>query len=906
MPTRNDTAPAAQAEQRRQRLGDIGFIGFIALCVLVAWSSVHYHGERLEAEALAARSQVAALDAQHLESHLALTLRGVDLTLQTLLDNGPPADASRTWNTLLLEALRHSPQLRSLSLMAPDGRIIASSNPANKGLQPALDGYLPDTGSQARQLRIGPARAGRDLIDGERVEPGSALPTLYFVPVLRGPGRNGEGRLSVLAALNMDYFLNNGAVPERASTDHLEILDFNGQRLLDDGSPYDPQLHAANLALAERWRSGNGQGQVNEPLADGRRYAVVHRVTPQFPLGVAARFDEDAALAGARAERQRQETRLFPAVALSLGGALLGYILFRRAGGRERAARAAAEAALRASEARYRTTMDAVRDGMWEWDARTGAVRWDKRCFELLGYPPDAFAIDYPTWLAMLHPDDAALVPARLAGQIRVADGFSNEFRMRAANGEWHWLEGRGRVVEWQDDQPLRILGTNSDIHARKIGEQRLRLLEAALNAAANAVVITNPQAVIEWVNPAFSALTGYSETEAVGRTPRELIHSGTQSGDYYAALWNTILAGDVWRGELVNRRSDGRLYHEALTITPVHDEHGTLDHFVAVKEDISARKTAEAALEAANARLRTVVDNVPGAVMVEASDGTVMLTNQALCDLFGVTEPAATLIGTRSADLLDNASQVVIDSAAFVSRIRSLRERGQAVYGEEIELVGERWLERDFVPVRSGDTCLGFLRLYRDITTRKHHEQALQRLATLDALTGAWNRRAFLERAEHERLRHQRSGHPTMIVMLDIDHFKRINDTWGHAAGDVVLCEFVQRIQAGLRVTDLLGRLGGEEFALLLTDTDAAGADELTERLRAAIANPPMHSGSDAIQVTVSAGIAALQADDHSIEAALARADEALYRAKSAGRNRIAHASCPAGSGQPRGTVPA
>ncbi|QDF95654.1 hypothetical protein CJ010_03360 [Azoarcus sp. DD4] len=883
--------PATPPSNGRQRLGDIGFIGFIALCVLVAWLSVHYHGGRLEEEALAARQQVAALDAQHLESHLALTLRGIDLTLQALLENGPPAEAGHTWNGLLGEALRHSPQLRSLSLLGPDGRIIASSNPANIGHRPGLGGYQPDGSGAAPLLRIGPPQAGRDLIDGAAMDPAAALPPLYFVPVLRGTGRTDERSLAMLAAINMDYFLNNGALPERAPTDHLEILSFDGQRLLDDNAPFDLDLHQANRTLAARWQAGDENGQVSEILRD-KRYEAVYRVTHHFPLGVVARFDTDAALAGARAERSRQETRLFPTVALGLGGALLGYIFFRRAGSRERAARQAAEDALRASEARYRTTMDAVRDGMWEWNAQTGTMRWDRRCFEMLGYPPGAFEVDFPTCLAMLHPDDAPLVSGQLADQTSKAEGFSNEFRMRTATGDWHWVEGRGRVVEWQDGKPLRVVGTNSDIHARKTGEQRLRLLEAALNAAANAVVITNPQAVIEWVNPAFAALTGYAESEVIGRTPRELINSGTQSGEYYAALWNTILAGDVWRGELVNRRSDGRLYHEALTITPIHDDHGALDHFIAVKEDISARKAAETALDAAHARLRAVVDNFPGAVILEAPDGTITLVNQALCDLLGLQQCATELIGTPSADLADAVSRNFVEADAFISRIRTLREHARPVQGEEIEQVGGRWLERDFVPVHAGDTLLGFLRLYRDVTERKHHEQALQRMATLDGLTGAWNRRAFLERAEQERLRHLRTRHPTTLVMLDLDYFKRINDTWGHAAGDAVLCDFVRQVQSGLRSTDMLGRLGGEEFALLLADTGLDGAADLTERLRASIAANPIEYAGQHIGITVSAGIAPFRATDRSVEAALGRADEALYRAKSAGRNRFESAA--------------
>jgi len=121
-----------------------------------------------------------------------------------------------------------------------------------------------------------------------------------------------------------------------------------------------------------------------------------------------------------------------------------------------------------------------------------------------------------------------------------------------------------------------------------------LHLKDLALNVAANAVVITDNDAHIQWANQAFSKLTGYSLSEALGRRPKELVKSGKQSQSYYEQLWQTILAGKVWRGELINRHKDGTLYHEEMTITPVLNELGAIMHFVAVKQDITERKLAE------------------------------------------------------------------------------------------------------------------------------------------------------------------------------------------------------------------------------------------------------------------------------------------------------------------------
>lgn len=124
--------------------------------------------------------------------------------------------------------------------------------------------------------------------------------------------------------------------------------------------------------------------------------------------------------------------------------------------------------------------------------------------------------------------------------------------------------------------------------------EARLKLQDAALRAVANGIVITGPDATIQWVNPAFSEMTGYGLAEALGRTPRDLIHSGLNDAALYDSLWRTIMAGQVWRGELVNKRKDGSLYDEELAITPVRDAQGAIQHFVAFKQDISERKANE------------------------------------------------------------------------------------------------------------------------------------------------------------------------------------------------------------------------------------------------------------------------------------------------------------------------
>jgi PAS domain S-box-containing protein len=138
------------------------------------------------------------------------------------------------------------------------------------------------------------------------------------------------------------------------------------------------------------------------------------------------------------------------------------------------------------------------------------------------------------------------------------------------------------------------LAGVATDVTARKRAEAEMHLLSAALNAAANAIVITDARGVIEWANAAFTTFTGYEVEEARGRTPGELLRSGRHDADFYRDMWGTIMGGRVWRGETINRRRDGTLYTEEMTITPLKDEAGCITHFIAVKQDITQRRQLE------------------------------------------------------------------------------------------------------------------------------------------------------------------------------------------------------------------------------------------------------------------------------------------------------------------------
>ena len=178
-------------------------------------------------------------------------------------------------------------------------------------------------------------------------------------------------------------------------------------------------------------------------------------------------------------------------------------------------------------------------------------------------------------------------------------------------------------------------------------------------------------------------------------------------------------------------------------------------------------------------------------------------------------------------------------------------------------------------------------LAMATEIEQRKVLEAELKRLATTDVLTGVASRRSVLELLEHEIARSRREGEPLSLLALDIDNFKKINDAYGHAAGDEALKAFVGPCRLGLRASDIFGRSGGEEFLAVLVGADLYQAVGIADRLRQSVAALRLHHGGRAFGITVSGGIAAL-GDGEEIDSLLARADEALYQAKRSGRNRI------------------
>ncbi|MCB9120047.1 MAG: PAS domain S-box protein [Caldilineaceae bacterium] len=253
------------------------------------------------------------------------------------------------------------------------------------------------------------------------------------------------------------------------------------------------------------------------------------------------------------------------------------------------------EAMLEKTQTRLHMAVQAANIGLWDWNLATNQVYFSPEWKAQIGYQDHELSSGFSEWESRVHPDDLERF------QQSVHDYLANpwpdyqlEFRFRHKNGAYRWILMHASLLSDEAGRPTHLLGSHLDMTDRKVAEEQLYLQSAALHAAANGIVITDIEGAIQWCNPAFTALTGYTVEEAIGKNPRELVKSGKHDRAFFENMWGTLLAGNVWQGEIINRKKDGSLYTEVQTITPVRDNLGRITHFIAIKQDITQRKALE------------------------------------------------------------------------------------------------------------------------------------------------------------------------------------------------------------------------------------------------------------------------------------------------------------------------
>ncbi|MGE8362138.1 diguanylate cyclase [Pseudomonas sp.] len=596
---------------------------------------------------------------------------------------------------------------------------------------------------------------------------------------------------------------------------------------------------------------------------------------------------------------------------------MLSALLFSLAGQRQRAQALvdtrtaelrAREQQLAAAEQRWSFALDSSGDGVWDWDMQTDTVYFSSTWKRMLGYADAEVGDGIGEWEERIHPmDRSGSLEALQQHLLGVTEFYRCEHRMRRQDGSWCWVLARGKVVErLADGQPSRVIGTYSDITWRKAAELELARAHGQLHGLLDAatqvsIIATDVDGLILTFNVGAERMLGYTAQEMIGRRTPECLHRRDEVEARQIELtrrygrpvigFEALVAAAAEEHRHEERewtyvRRDGSELTVNLICTGVRDEQGQLIGFLGIASDITERTRILEVLAARDRLLEKLSAQVPGAIYQYqvSADGHASFpyVSAGIRDIY---ELDPTLLRVDGAPVLERIHPE--DVERVVLSIRQSAER-VSVWRDEYRVLlpqrGLRWVRGEAVPERQADGAVLWHGYLTDVTGPKLVEQELRELSVTDVLTGIYNRRFFQDRLEVELARVRRTDGSLAVIMLDIDHFKSINDRFGHEAGDRVLKNVCQRIGQRLRRADLFCRLGGEEFIVLCPDTSTEQAEALAEVLRQALREEPVEGVG---RVTASFGVAVWRAGESSDDL-LRRADAGVYRAKQEGRDRV------------------
>jgi diguanylate cyclase (GGDEF)-like protein/PAS domain S-box-containing protein len=535
--------------------------------------------------------------------------------------------------------------------------------------------------------------------------------------------------------------------------------------------------------------------------------------------------------------------------------------------------------------------LENAEDGLWDWSAATGRVYRSPRCLQMLGLGPGELDDSLEAWQALVHPDDRARQSEAIGAHVRGETGsYQCEYRVRHAQGHWVWLLDRGKtVLRGPDGEPRRTIGIHTDITGYKTLEARLRAREQLLNQAQRQARLGSwiwdvESGRVRWSNELYR-IVGWPE----GTPPPDYAQQREVFGASYArldaAVRRALVDGTPYSLELeVVRVDDGEPRVVLARGEAVRDEAGRIFRLAGVVQDVTEQRLEQEARR----RERQLLDQVSalgniGGFELMPETGKVFLTEQAYRILH---LPLGTELDAQSiVALYAPESQPVVREA-----VRHALGSG-GPFDLELQLVqagGDPvWIRTRGEAEMFAGRCVRLFGTLQDITERRQAEHRIAQLAHYDTLTGLPNRVLFADRARVAVARALRNRTPLALMFVDLDNFKNVNDSLGHAAGDLLLQEVTRRFVACIRASDTVSRQGGDEFLVLLPEIRRPeDAGVIAQKLIDALAEPIALPGMDAA-VGCSIGIALLGPQCSDLEALLRNADTAMYDAKAAGRRR-------------------
>ncbi|WP_180132355.1 PAS domain S-box protein [Rhodoferax sp. BLA1] len=533
--------------------------------------------------------------------------------------------------------------------------------------------------------------------------------------------------------------------------------------------------------------------------------------------------------------------------------------------------------------------------GSWSWDVDSNTVTWSDELFQFFRLDPAAGAPTLRQLARLFIPQDAKRLEEAVQRALHYAIPFELELHTLRRDGSQRYYLARGEVQ--RDDQLVvrQLVGSLQDVTEQRQIQETLQhsygALQAVLQTTLDGFVRADKQGRLLQVNPAYCAMSGYSQDELLRMSILDLEVS--ERPEEIAARVLHLYQTGRDQFETRHRRKDGTLWDVEVSLTTHADGGGDMFAFV---RDITDRKRAQLQLEMS----ASVFSHAQEGISITDVHGHILNVNDTFCQITGYSR--AEVIGKHTR-LLKSERQ---DSTFYQTMWKALlinghwsgeiwnRRKNGEIYPELLTISAvrdERGVTRQYVA------------LFSDISARKANEDRVRQLAFFDALTELPNRRLLTDRLSQILLANKRSGHFGAVLFMDLDNFKPLNDTHGHAVGDLLLIEVARRLKASVREVDTVARLGGDEFVVLLSELDLTletsqtQAMAIADKIRRSIAevyrltrNSHTGSASQAVEhhCTASIGVAVFDPSQTDQENILHHADEAMYRAKETGRNQV------------------
>ncbi len=550
---------------------------------------------------------------------------------------------------------------------------------------------------------------------------------------------------------------------------------------------------------------------------------------------------------------------------------------------------ARALAALEESQQRLDLVLNGAGLGLWDWNLKTNDAVFNDLYPAMLGYDPAAFDQSYGAWEELLHPDDMTRVIQALHDNIEGRSPlYREEYRLRAVDGRWKWILDMGRVVAWDDDgQPLRMVGTHTDITERREAEVALEANRDLLRKIAANIpgviyqcrLMPDKKLALPYASDRLWDFYGIRPGDAVDDTAPLMVRVNEQDrGRLLESIRQSLRQFEIWTCEYRARGADGRERWLEGRAVPEKEPDGSVVWHGFVF-DVSDRKQMEEQLELASRALGRSHDGI----MITDAAARIVTVNRAFTDITGYS--ASEAVGHNPRFLASGRHGPTFYEAMW----RDLRGSGH--------WQGELWNRRrdgEVYPERLSISSVidddgeisHYIAIFNDISERKASEARIEFLAHHDPLTHLPNRLLFRDRCQQAMNGAHRHHGRVALLFLDLDRFKTINDSLGHQVGDSLLCAVAGRLVDSVRETDTVCRQGGDEFLIVLAESDEGEVVARKARQLLAMLAEPFEVHGHRLVISASVGISLYPDDGEDVDTLLKQADTAMYRAKSEGRN--------------------